>query len=65
MEQTGIRPGYKMRFDPLLEKYSRESHGWEEITVCLCEACNRFYRPSLGHRCVNDSKGISESVKDS
>lgn len=28
-----------------------DSHIWKQTTVCQCEKCGLFYKPSLGHKC--------------
>ena len=44
-------------------KYDRATKAWfdskpfsAETTVCRCERCGLFYKPSLGHKCKK-SKG--------
>ena len=38
-------------------KYDKETSKWfsshigYQTTVCKCEKCNLFYKPSLGHKC--------------
>lgn len=54
------------RFDEIIEelegrnmkvKFDKETSKWfgkhigQQITVCKCEKCDLFYKPSLGHKC--------------
>lgn len=45
--------------------YDREAKKWInkhigcQTTVCMCDKCGLFYKPSLGHKC-NDKERESE-----
>lgn len=38
-------------------KYDRQTKAWfwshknQQTTVCMCDKCGLFYKPSLGHKC--------------
>jgi hypothetical protein len=38
------------KFDKETSKWCRKHIGYE-ITVCQCDKCKLFYKPSLGHKC--------------
>ena len=44
-----------MKYDKKTEKWFKK-HPGTHTTVCRCDKCGLFYKPSLGHKC----KGLSE-----
>lgn len=40
----------KVKFDANTSKWFRKHIGYE-VTMCQCEKCKLFYKPSLGHKC--------------
>ena len=45
-------------------KYDRATKAWfgrhivQQTTICKCEKCGLFFKPSLGHKCkVKESNG--------
>ena len=40
----------KVKYDVKTSKWFR-SHIGQQTTVCMCEKCNLFYKPCLGHKC--------------
>ena len=47
-------------------EYDRATKAWfnshicQQTTVCRCEKCGLFYKPSLGHKC----KGVMKNETD-
>lgn len=47
----------KRRVIDMSEVYDRATKAWfsshicQQTTVCRCEKCGLFYKPSLGHKC--------------
>lgn len=43
-------------------KYDRKTRAWfssklnAETTVCQCDKCGLFYKPSLGHKCKKEQE---------
>lgn len=46
----------KVKYDTKTSKWFR-SHIGQQTTVCKCEKCNLFYKPSLGHECKEGGNG--------
>ena len=50
-------PYYWDKGQPLGIKYDEPTKKWfrkhigQQTTVCKCDKCNLFYKPSLGHKC--------------
>jgi len=45
----------KVRYDKATQKWFNENPD-AETTVCECEYCGLFYKPSLGHNCAKAPK---------
>lgn len=43
----------KVNYDENTKKYL-DNHIGQQTTVCMCNKCGLFYKPSLGHKC-NDA----------
>lgn len=39
-----------MKYDDETQKWFNR-HPFNQTTVCKCEKCGLFYKPSLGHKC--------------
>lgn len=40
----------KVNYDKETKKWFNNHFG-QQTTVCLCDKCGLFYKPSLGHKC--------------
>lgn len=50
-------------------KYDRATKAWfsshigQQTTVCKCEKCGLFFKPSLGHKCkAKESDGFTDDL---
>lgn len=44
-----------IRFDRETEKWMQRHVGWE-TTLAMCEDCEMYYKPELGHKCLKRAK---------
>lgn len=57
VERTGYDRKLYRRVIDMSEVYDRATKAWfsshicQQTTVCRCEKCGLFYKPSLGHKC--------------
>lgn len=46
----------KVKFDRQTKKWFEKRTFLQETTVCKCEKCGLYYKPSLGHKCKDKLK---------
>lgn len=47
----------RVRYDKETSKYfNNPKNVGSQTTVCRCEKCGLFYKPSLGHKCKKEDK---------
>lgn len=46
----------KVKFDANTSRWFTKQKGCatKQTTVCQCDKCNLFYKPSLGHKCKKE-----------
>lgn len=55
MHQCATKPEWRevermIKYDSSTNKWFKNHIGYQ-TTVCKCEKCKLFYKPSLGHKC--------------
>ena len=47
----------KVKYDVMTKKWFKE-HVSQQTTVCKCEKCGLFFKPSLSHKCKKQKQTV-------
>lgn len=52
-----------VRYDAITAEWFL-SRGDVQTTVCRCDVCGLYYKPSLGHKCKQKKKAVSDNERN-